>query len=101
MTSIGDFTMGILVLLGNKENSVGKKNYSCLEKVQEFRSSATLLGNYPRLGIRQKFNCDLVDSQTLRQLAGESGETGWFLLWIGSRNFDLTGEEGFISAEGL
>ena len=70
MTSTKDYTMGILVPLGNKENSddfcgelikrifillgsnensVGKKTYSCLEKVQEFRSSATLLGSYPRL----------------------------------------------------
>ena len=35
-----------------------------------------------RLGI--KVNCYLVDSQTLRQLVGESGKTEWFPLWIGS-----------------
>ena len=49
-----------------------------------------------------KFNCYLVDSQILRQLAGEMGEKlngfHWGLI-VG--NFDLTGEEGFISAEGL
>ena len=50
MTSTGGYTMGICVLLGNKEDSVGKKTYSCLEKVQEFRLSATLLGDYPRSG---------------------------------------------------
>ena len=51
------------------------------------------------LGI--KVNCYLVDSHTLRQLVGESGETGWFSLWIGSRKFDSVGEEGSISTEGL
>ena len=45
-----------------------------------------------RLGI--KVNSYLVDSQILRQLVGESGETGWFLLWIGSWKFDFAGEGG-------
>ena len=48
---------------------------------------------------KTKVNCYLVDSQTLRQLTGESGEAEWFLLGIDS--FDLSGEEGFISAEDL
>ena len=48
-----------------------------------------------------KVSCYLVDSQISRQLAGESGETGWFLLWICSWKFELTGEEGVIFAEGL
>ena len=67
-----------------------------MEKVQEFGLYANLLGSYPRLGI--KVNCYLVYSQTLRQLAGE---IGWFPLGIDSWKFDLTGEEGFISAEGM
>ena len=45
--------MGILILLGNKENSVGKKTYSCLEKVQEFGLLAILLGSY-QVGEKQK-----------------------------------------------
>ena len=52
-----------------------------------------------RLGT--KVNCYLVDSHTLRKLVWEPGETGWFLLWIGSWKFDFAGEEGFIFAGDL
>ena len=50
--------------LESKFRTLGEKAYSCLEKVQEFGLYATLLGSYPRLGI--KVNCYLIDFQVLR-----------------------------------
>ena len=41
-----------------------------MEDVQEFGLYANLLGNYPEVEDKTKVNCYLVDSQTLRQLAG-------------------------------
>ena len=91
----GESRMRIFILLGSK-NFVwkkaycsrvssglwGKKAYSCLENFQEFGLYATLLGSYPRSGM--KFNYYLVDSQILRQLAGEYWKIEWFPLAIDS-----------------
>ena len=84
----GESRMRIFILLGSK-NSVGKKAYcwrvssgiwgkKLIPVWKKFRS----LGCMPLYwgiilaGDKTKANCYLVNSQTLRQLAGKSGETG-------------------------
>ena len=121
MTSTGDYTMGNLAPLGNKENSddfcgeltkrifillgsnknsVGKKAY-CWGV-----GSGVCVVCHSTGGIilgwgETKVNCYLVDFQTSRQLVGEFGETEWSPLGVDSWKFDFAGEESFISAEDL
>ena len=64
---------------------LGFKNQN-LHSVKDIRSLGVCQssGELSSVGDKTKFNCYLVDSQILRPLAGESGETEWFLLQIDS-----------------
>ena len=67
----------------SKFKTLGEKAYSCLEKAQELGLYATLLGNYPRLGI--KVNCYLVNSQTFKTTCwgnwGKQNGSRWRLIF--------------------